>query len=69
MRHEWVEETSEREYVSPTINAADIASGAVKDDALAAALAVQDFSEVSTLQQRFIDLGQQGAATTELWSV
>ena len=64
----WIQqESSARNYIAPTISAADMVSGAVKDDALEAALAVKDFAQVSTLDQRFLDLGQQGAATDQLW--
>jgi len=66
-RHEWVDETCAREYIAPTITAADMVSGAAKDAGLEAALAIKDFSQVSTLGQRYLDLGQQGAATAELW--
>lgn len=66
-RHEWVDETCAREYIAPTITAADMVSGAAKDAGLEAALAIKDFSQVSTLGQRYLDLGQQGAATAKLW--
>jgi hypothetical protein len=65
-RNEWVEGTSEREYVAPTVSASVLVGGE-EDEALAAALGIKSVSEVASLDQRFLELGQQGTATADLW--